>query len=74
MLISVVVLQGIGEKRGQGGRDGERRKGGIGAVWTLLQSHDYEAIKVNSSWQTHPINKLTLHKRKHGLSSDNESF
>lgn len=28
---------------------------------------------MNSSWQTHTINKLTLHKRKHRLLSGNES-
>lgn len=71
VLISVVVLQGRGEK---GGNEGKKRKRGHGAARTLLQSHDDEAIKVNSSWQTHPINKLTLHKRKHGLSADNEGF
>lgn len=68
-----------GDRR-RGGKEGwkageiRKKKKRNGAAWTLLQSHDDEAIKVNSSWQTHTINKLTLHKRKHGLSPDNESF
>lgn len=72
MLISPVGRQ---KKGRQGGREEGRGKEERNAVvWTLLQSHDDEAIKVNSSWQTQTINKLTLHRTKCGLSCDNESF
>lgn len=56
MLISAVVLQAMGEEEEEGGREGEEER--KRAVWTLLQSHDDEAIKVNAIWQTHPINRF----------------
>lgn len=59
--------------RTAGERRGERESIGK-AGWMLLQSHDDEVIKVNSSLQTHSINKLMLQKRKDRLSPENESF
>lgn len=63
----MVIQQGIGEEgaRRGGGREtiGKRNQ----AAWMLLQSHDGEVIKLNSSWQTHNINKLMLQRKKHRL-------
>lgn len=62
-------------RRGKGVREGGKvKEEGNQAVWMLLPSHDDEVINVNSSWQTHNINKLMLHKRKRRLSPNNESL